>query len=173
MKLLKINLVMFAFFCMVFGFSNCEGSKSKNSEIKLVQDPPFEIGEIYSQDWIAGIKGGGSGTNLYITFTELSEDIIIQNIFFKNNMVKAEASSQNRKQITGYFKNDINSDVIMDSDPVKESQNTPPIKIPFQLNEQDAVISYLYKGSLKYYMIVDIEEKPLIAYPTINRKNDQ
>jgi len=173
MKYLKINLIVFSFFGLMAGVSNCEGSKSRKSEILLVQNPPFTIGNVYSQDWIAGTKGGGSGTNLFITFAEFSENIVVQDFFFKNKRVKAQVSPQNRNEYIGYYKNKINNDVIMDIDSVKESQNIPPDKIPFQLNEHEAVISYLYQGTVHYYKIVDIEEKPLIAYPMTNRKNDQ
>jgi len=157
----------------MLGFSNCEGSKSKNTNIKLVQDPPFSIGEIYSQDWISGVKGGGSGTNLFIKFTDLSEEINIHEFYFRDKIVNARVSSQNRNEYTGFYKNTINKEVIMNVDPVKESQNKPPYKTPFQLDKNEAVISYLYKGELVYYKVVGIEEKPLIAYPMTNQKKDQ
>jgi hypothetical protein len=158
---------------IVMGNSNCEGSKSKKSQYQLVEEAPFKIVEAYSQDWIAGIQQGGSGTNLYITLNEITETIVVQELFFNGMMVKSQISPSIRNQYIGYFKNEVNTDIIMDEDPIKESQNTPPHKIPFQLNEQEAVIGYLQAGVKRYFKIIDIEKKPLIAYPSNNRQIDQ
>ncbi len=91
-------------------------------------------------------------------------------IYFGNKKTKAKNSPQNIDQYVGYFKNETRPDMIMDSDPVQESQNVPPEVIPFQLEENEAVLSYLYEGEVKYLRITNMERKPMLAYPTTNNK---
>jgi hypothetical protein len=61
----------------------------------------------------------------------------------------------------------------MDHDALKEAVNTPPVKIPFTLKEDDAVLSYIENNELKFFKISALPEKPLIAYPSSNRNNKQ
>ena len=72
--------------------------------------------------------------------------------------------------VIGYFKNQNNRDVIMDGDATKEALNIPPEKIPFQLNENEAVVSYFENDKMVYYKISNIEEKEILAYPQSNPK---
>jgi len=173
MAFLKIFFSMFLLILITMGNSNCEGSKSKKSQYQLVEDPPFRILESYSQDWVAGIQQGGSGTNLFISLEEITESIVVQEFYFRGKMVKVQISPSGRGQFIGYFKNEVNTDIIMDGDPVKESKNTLPQKIPFQLNDQEVVIGFLLNGVKHYYKLIDIEVKPPIAYPSNNREIDQ
>lgn len=172
---MKISRILFPLFLLLFmatGISNCEGSRSKTGQYLLLDDPPFRVVAAYSQDWIAGIQQGGSGTNLFITLGEISEDIIVQELFFKGKMVSTQISTSNRDQYIGYFKNDVNTDIIMEGDPIKESKNTPPYKTPFIMKDQEAVIGFLFNGAKYYFKLTDIEAKPPIAYPSNNRKID-
>ena len=105
--------------------------------------------------------------NVNITFESLNEGVEIKNIYFRDQIAKALSHSSN-KQFIGAFKNKLNDDVIMDSDTLKEANNTPPIKLPFQLAYNDVVISYMINGKLAYYKIEDIEEKPMLSYPQGN-----
>lgn len=164
--------MLFLLMIVGMGNSNCEGSKSKNSQYQFVDDPPFLIIDAYSQDWISGIQHGGSGTNLYITLGEITESIIIQDFFFRGKMIKPQRTNTIRNQYVGYVKNEVNNNVIMDIDPVKESKNIPPQKIPFQLMDQEAVIGFLLNGVKRYYKLTSIEVKNPIAYPSTKGETD-
>ncbi len=149
-------------------FSSCGGSKSNNENVKITINPPFTISKTYSQKWVAGLKGGGSGTNLIIEFSSVSEGIDFNKIYFRGKVIEATSKKQN--QIVGYFKTEMNHDVIMDSEISKEAANTPPQKLPFQLEENEAVISYTESGKIHYFKITNIEEKEMLAYPQTNPK---
>ncbi len=157
---------------ILLGLSNCRGGKTDNDIYSFNQNPPFGILEVYSQDWIAGIKGGGSGTNLFIIITELKEKVEIKDIYFRNKIINAQKDHNNSLLYLGYFKKENNRDIIMDSDPIKEAQNTPPKIFPFQLKENEAVISYLYEEELQFYKVSNIMEKDIIAYPETKPKID-
>ncbi len=146
---------------------SCGTSKQKEPETNFTKNPPFSIEKIYSQKWVAGVKGGGSGTNLYIAFSKVSESVVFKDLYFRNKKTEVSIS---KDQVIGYFKNQNNRDVIMDGDATKEAANIPPEKIPFQLKENEAVISYSENGKTYFYKISNIEEKEMLAYPNANTK---
>lgn len=153
-------------------FANCGGSKSGNGDYKLEKNPPFSVKDAYYQDWVAGIKEGGSGTNVYITLDDFTDDVVIEKIYFRDKVVKAQISPQNRKQYAGYFRNEQGKDIVMDIDPVKEAQNTPPETNPFKLEHNEAVIAYLHMDKVKYTRITDMRREEMIAYPSTRPKNE-
>jgi len=63
-------------------------------------------------------------------------------------------------------------DVIMDSDAANEAANKPPVKMPLEIPDTHAALSYTYKGNTKVYVLKNIEEKEAIAYPSNNPKGD-
>lgn len=171
MKKIKQTLVLAIVSTIMLSFSNC-GSTKMNNTIQLEKNPNFSITEVYSQDWVAGVKDGGSGTNVHITFSGLSEAISIKKVYYKD--LEADAI-QNPKTTTyvAYFKNNMNprKDIIMDADPKKEAQNTPREKPLFTLGDNEAVVMYLENEIEKYFKITQIERKPLLAYPANNNPN--
>ena len=154
---------------ILFAFYSCAGGKDTGYSFE--QEPPFTIGTVYYQDWVAGVREGGSGTNVHIAIDSYAEDVTILNIFFSKRKEKAQNSLQNIDQYIGYFKNEGRPDIVMSGDPVKEAQNTPPEAFPFQLKNDEAVLSYLHNSEVKYVKLAQMERKPMIAYPSA--KNDE
>ena len=156
--------VMIAFIIVLF--TQC-GRGKPNAQDKYVLDPnpPFQFADVYFQKWVAGIPGGGSGTNVHFTLTDFSRDVVIDMVYFQGQATKAQISPQTRNQFVGYFKNDEGRDIIMDADPVKESANTPRPPFPFELNDNEAVLSFLDGNFVKYTKIENIREEEMLAYP--------
>ena len=161
---MKILFLLMTITSLTLG--SCGGSKSNNSNMDFTSNPPFKIQEIYSQKWVAGVRGGGSGTNVYITFSEVSEGVVFQEIFFQNKKSLLKTTSKNK--MGANFKSTQNSDVIMDVDSTKEAVNIPPEKIPFQLEDNEAVISYFENDKTYYYKVSNMKEKEMLAYPQSN-----
>ena len=148
---------------------SCGGSKT--SDMKFTKTPPFSISKIYSQKWVAGVQGGGSGTNLYVSIKDISEGVEIKEFYFGNKLTEVKHTSKDN--YIGHFKNKTNQDVIMDGNATNEAVNIPPQKSPFQLAKNEAVISYsdsdnYQEGKIYYYRISNIEEKEMLAYPQSN-----
>ncbi|AVI50648.1 hypothetical protein C5O00_05475 [Pukyongia salina] len=152
-------------------FANCGGSKSGNTDVKLEQDPPFSVKDAYYQDWVAGIKEGGSGTNVYLALENFTDKVVIEKIYFRKKITKAQISPQIRNQYVGYFKND-DKDMVMDIDPVKEAVNAPREPFPFSLEHNEAVIAYRNMDVLKYTLVRDMRREEMIAYPSTKPKNE-
>lgn len=153
---------------LVLGLGSCAGGRDQGSGFE--QEPPFTLGAVYFQKWVAGVQNGGSGVNVYVEIESYLDDVMIEDIYFRNKKIKAQNSPQYRDLYVGYFKSEKRPDIIMHDDPVKETVNTPPEKIPFNLNDDEAVLSYLHKGEMKFIKLVEIEEKPMIAYPGMNNE---
>jgi hypothetical protein len=117
---------------------------------------------------VAGIKDGGSGTNIHITFSEINSDVVIQNIYFRNHILEAKGNINEPKQFVGYLKNETQRDIVMDADPMKEAQNTLSKAFPFQLEENQAVIEYWFGGKKNYFKIENLSKKEMIPYPQTN-----
>ena len=144
-------------------FSQC--SSTQNLEDKA----PLKIGEVYSQKWIAGVQGGGSGINLFIP-TEQSS-ITLDSVYFRNKAVKLEPNPKEGILYIGRFKSEFNQKkgIIMSNEPNAEYGN--PLletkkKTPFELKDTECVISYIHSGKTKYFKIENIAEKRMIPYPS-------
>ncbi|MEM7185869.1 MAG: hypothetical protein AAF466_04350 [Bacteroidota bacterium] len=153
---------------VLFGLTGCAGGKDAGYTFE--QQPPFSLGKVYFQDWVAGVQGGGSGTNVYIHISSYTDAVEFKDIYFGNKKTKAQIAPQDVDLLVGNFTNKLRPDVIMDGEPVKEAQNTVPEVTPFQLESNEAILSYLYEDEVKYLLIQNLEKKPLLAYPGTGNK---
>ena len=147
-------------------FVNCSSAQ------KLEEKLPFKIDEVYCQSWVAGIKGGGSGINIFIPVKgELSKTIQLDSVYFREKASKLEFKPNNPKLFIGRFLSSSNQrkDLIMSSEPNAEYGNELPDplpEIPFDLRSDECVISYLESGKTYYYKIDKVSERKSIPYPT-------
>lgn len=153
---------------ILFSLVNCAGTQSTNNMKDFVQNPPFKISEAYYQNWVAGVEEGGSGTNVHINFSEMDPDVVIQNIYVKDHILEAKGNVNEPMKFVGYLRDEGKADVIMDSDPTKEAQNTPEKSFPFQLDANQAVIEYWFGGEKNFYKISSLSKKDIIPYPQAN-----
>lgn len=153
---------------LFLSFSNCGGAQETSTNRIFVENPPFKIAEAYYQNWVAGVEEGGSGTNVHIIFSEKDADVVIQNLYFRNQILKAKGNINEPNKFVGYLKNDSRRDVIMDADPMKEAQNTAPKKFSFQLEDNQVVVEYWFGGKKNFYKISNLSQKEMIPYPKAN-----
>ncbi|WP_340201154.1 hypothetical protein [Ascidiimonas sp. W6] len=166
MKRLKTIIQLISITFVMTAFSNCAGSK------KLQQEAPFSMGTVYAQKWVAGVKGGGSGINLGVPINNLPKEIVLDSVYFRG--MKAPLIEEVTDKGTLYmarFKTDLNKkkDMISHVDPRKEVGNEPPStpeQIPFELGENEAVISYHHKGKIRYYKVENVKTKASIPFPS-------
>ena len=143
-------------FITVINFSNCASTQNLEKTI------PLTFGEVYYQDWVAGVKGGGSGINIFIPITANPKEIMLDSVYFKGR--KAKLEFRNNTVFIGRFKTAINQeqDIIMSSEPYAEYGNKAPEfsrKTPFKLDDDECVISYLDNGGVKYFKIEGVIRK--------------
>lgn len=164
------HLSSIALFLMFLNLTNCSTAQ------KLQQNIPFTIDNVYNQHWVAGVKNGGSGDNLFIVLKDdLPKSIQLDSVYFKRKVAKLEVNTSNTKIFMGRFQTDANKtqDIVMDSDHRQEYGNKLVIKkqtIPFELNDNECVIGYKKQEKIKYFKIENVLEKQIEYLPTVPPK---
>jgi hypothetical protein len=153
MKILSILAI-------IFGFSQC-------GSLKLEENPPFTINSATYINWSGG-QQGVKGMNLKIEYSSTSK-IDFQNVYFADNVAKLEDKSfKKSKIVVGFFSSNEKRDIVLDSNTKKEMNNTLPdnSKIPFELKENEAVITYKINDKIKYFKIDDVKKGKPVFYPS-------
>lgn len=163
MKQLKTISYSLLIFIVTASFSQCSSAQ------KLQDQAPLKIGQVYYQKWIAGVQGGGSGINIFIPTGNSS--VKLDSVYFRGKVAKLETKPQAETLYIGRFKSDLNQrkDIIMSNEPNAEYGNSipkPTKNIPFELKENECVISYIQGDKTKYFIIKNIAEKEMIPYPS-------
>ncbi|MEQ3655521.1 MAG: hypothetical protein ABNH00_06630 [Dokdonia sp.] len=151
------------YFLILFGLTQCSSGQ------KLVGQPPFTIAEVYFEQWIAGVQGGGSGIDLYMPISKIPEDIQLEKAYFRNNTAPIDKIEDG--VFIARFKTHLNRerDLTLHADPIQEQTNTPPTqeRFPFELSSEEVGIQFLDKGKPYYTIIKNVIEKESIPRPGI------
>jgi len=164
MRPLKAVIFSIIMLILAVSFSQCSNTKA------LQKKAPTEFGKSYFQRWNAGIKGGGSGLIIYIPIKDGS--IQLDSVYFRCKTTKLEVKPNNKTLYIGYFKTGFNimkQDIIMSSNSKEEYGNQLPKtkeKPPFNLKDNECVVSYKNGNETLYYKIENITEQSTINYPT-------
>ena len=144
---------------LVLACSCCRTSKL-NNENKLAQHPPFKISNAFYNTWVGG-QPGVKGYNIHFEIDTMN--IVLDSVYFRNMAVKLERDTSTPKNrylgvfiLPNRFKNHI-----LHKDPRKEFGNELPDiseKIPFQLMDNEAVISYIVDNTTQYYKVTHVVE---------------
>ena len=156
------------YFVISMSFINCSTVKTNT----FVEAVPFVITAPYYNSWIAGIKGGGSGINVFLPVSDI-QNIVVDSIHFRGE--KAIVLKKG-SLIVGRFKTADNQsrDFIMSSNQKDEFQNRlvyKPDLSPFVLANNECVISYRLLDKRLYYKISNLKKGESIVYPSAPPKN--
>lgn len=163
---MKIISNAFLMLIIMTSFSQCSSAQ------KLQKEAPVKFGTAYYQHWVAGIQGGGSGINLFIQTEGFSkENIQLDSVYFRGKASKFEVKPNNPSLFIGRFslKSNQKKDIIMSNKPKAEYGNELPelkTKIPFELKDNECVVSYKEGDKTKYFKIENLVEQPPQYYPS-------
>lgn len=163
MKLKPLFCVATFVMFLSIGFSQCGTLKiSETIELDTEQDS-----KTYYQHWVAGVRGGGSGINVFIS-KELLKKKQVDSMYFNG---RGTAIESNGTHYIGYFKGDANQlkNHIIATETVNENTNSITKKketIPFELMKDEVLISFSEDGKTKYLKLINIKEKESLAYPS-------
>ncbi len=137
---------------MFFNMNSCSSEKAS-------QEAKQYIEKVTYQNWVGGVKGAGGGTNLNISLLKSLPSTI--------KLVKIQF--QNRESVL--FKvDDLSYQAsIKTFDNKEETIPTPTIKTDLKPNQ--AKIFLKIDGKENYVIIDDVKELPMLAYPSINKRN--
>ena len=163
MKVLKNISSLIAMLLLMASFSQCSTAQ------KLQKEAPVEFGQVYAQSWVAGVKGGGSGINVFIPVKDTS--IALDTIFFRGQKAKLEFNDDDQPLYVGRFKTSFNQkqDIILSSDMNEEAKNELPTlkeEMPFEFNDDECVISYRKGSQTLFYKISNIKIEQPLHYPS-------
>lgn len=141
-------------------------STSKCSEgKKMDKKAPAIIGEAYtlaSED-----ASDNFGYKLYIpVHSQEQRDLLLDSVYFRSQIEKLDRITDGSNILyVAEFKNfeESNADMIMSSNPLEEMANKPPKiqkRIPFEIEDNECIVSYKYKGDVRYFKIEHIQERP-------------
>lgn len=131
--------------------------------------PPFKITKAIFKNWVGG-QPGVKGTNVFVSYTS-KKNIEFDSMYFHKKITKIEMNEkEGKKIIVGRYNastRENNADIILHSDSKKEVGNKIPVTntFPFELKENEAVISYQKEGKIKYYKIENIKQTETDFYP--------
>ncbi|HEX9151029.1 MAG TPA: hypothetical protein VF842_03045 [Flavobacterium sp.] len=136
---------------------------------ELQTEFPQEIKSVYFQRWISEQKETGNGTDFYIEFEKaLSGDIKLEKIYFRNQETNLKKVGKNTF-FAHFPPKNINLDLIMDSDSLKEYGNKAPVIMQpkFDMKPNEAVLEYKKGSKTQFFKIINVKEKPAITRPSV------
>ncbi|MFV0247879.1 MAG: hypothetical protein ACK5H1_02810 [Tenacibaculum sp.] len=143
-----MKFLIIVFFAL--GVSQCASQKFEKK-------PPFSISSAnYSKTDLQNNKH----IDLYLSFSSVKK-VDFKQLYFLNKVCKAEVKIKNGvNYITGRFSTLSKPDIILHADPKKEIKNKLlQYTVPFKLKENEAVLSYKEKNSIKFFKIKNIVQK--------------
>ena len=162
MKIIKTVSIL----VILLSFSQCGGST-------LMKNPILKVEKAFYNKWVGG-QPGVSGTKVEIHIEDVSEVIFVA-LYFQGKRTKVEVSKIDKfTRIIAHFSTSKrkNRNLILDADIIKETGNTLPSleEFPFQLKENEAILSYKKESKTLYFKIENIKKVQSIPFPSMNNK---
>jgi len=161
MKTIKKLLILPISILVIMSFTQC-------SSAQFDKKAPATITASFFQDWVGG-RPGSKGTLVTIKLNAPNKKMAFDSLYFKGKAVKIESNNiKNELILTGNFMVLTKpNDMVVHADPKEEFGNTPPklgVKIPFELEEDQAVISYSIRNKTRYFKIENIKKRKTLYY---------
>lgn len=131
---------------------------------------PVKIKEVYYQNWVAGVRGGGSGTNFHIEFEQqLPKDITLNQLYFRGKKDAVQKNGETLYVVAfhGTANLERGEELSSDAPPSEVKKVVPPISI----SDDEAVLEFTQNGKRKLYKIKNVTEKEMLAYPSARPRN--
>lgn len=142
----SIKKASYAIFLTVFIAVNFQSFSQKHSIPEVT--PVLKLEKVIFQEWYAGIKVGGTGINMFFPNIKSDENIQLETVYFRNMTGKIQKGDAMYSAILK------NSSPYYTWQPAKK-----PADYPFDLKDNECVISYKENGVIKYLKISSVEEK--------------
>jgi hypothetical protein len=130
-----------------------------------------QIKEIYSQAWVAGIRGGGAGINVFVNLdTPFEQGLVLEKIQFKTYEApfeKANELSYVARIDTG--QNNLKTISVEVTDAEEETVVSEP---KINLKEKQAILFFKKEGKEYSKIVENVEEREMIAYPSVRKPTE-
>lgn len=142
---------------------------STKSELNRIENQT-QIKEIYSQAWVAGIRGGGAGINVYVNLNAPFESgLLLEKIHFKTYQATFEKLNElNYIARIDTGQNKLDDLKLESSDETKLVQTESKIN----LKNNQAILFFRKKDKEYTQTIENVEEREMIAYPSVRKPTE-
>lgn len=158
LKSIRIFLITFVFSAIMIG------CKSQSLETSA----PFEIKEKTYFYWVGG-KQGTQGTTIKVLGSTKSLNVSFSKLYFQNHEYSiVPLFNGDGFEIEGNFSEFKDKELILSKDPSEEFGNQPKKvtkKIPFDLEDDEAVLLYSVNGLEGFYKITGVKQLDKVYRP--------
>lgn len=131
------------------------------SKLKAQNEHPFKVLEATYVNNI-GEQSDTAKTTIKISID--NKEIQLDSVYFRNHKasLKHKESNENSLFMGSFTTSTTLHDYILHRDSQQEFGNKPPMakaKLPFELNGNEAVVSYFYKDKINYCKILEVKEE--------------
>lgn len=147
MKLLKKIASTIVFAGLIATTFQCTSSKEVIPTTTFEQPTAFKVQPVYFQEWYAGIKVGGTGINVFVPIENENPNILLDSVYFRN--LKGKLIKKDGKYVA----------ILENASKLytfKKSEK--PADYPFTLKDSECAISYIEKGTTKYFKVGGLNE---------------
>ncbi|MGS2740338.1 hypothetical protein [Sinomicrobium sp. M5D2P17] len=148
---------------VISAFAQCGNAKKTLS----ARPEALQLGDVVSEPWRTE-GSAAAGTNLFIPVISGS-DIFLDSVYYRGRRAKLEKVQRGNYLVyIGRFENRPKPDIVMHADPRKEVGNRPPEfrkPLPFELEEDEAVVSFKERDVVKYFRIARVKEGAPVVNP--------
>ena len=148
-KSLKVLAFMKYFIVFIFSIVLANSCKS----VEFQKKPPFEIQSALYTNWTGG-RPGVSGINLLIHY-KTDQEVVFDSIYFQSKAGHLEEYIKDGKD---YLIGRISTSKPNDISVLQDKEEQPEEKIPFELNDNEAVLVYRYQTKTFYYKLSSVEK---------------
>lgn len=156
-----VFLSLVVFLGLSFALFSC---KTQQRQTKA----PFSIGERTYFYWVEG-KEGGKGTTIRLKGTSSTTNLSISKIFFQDHEYEVVPEIRGLDFVlTGSYIASYDKERTMSSESLDEYGNqAPPLqkKIPFELQDDEAVIQYSVNGAEAFLKVTGIKKLDTVYRP--------
>lgn len=142
----SIKKATFAILLTTFFSINFQSYGQKTATLE--RNSVLELDEVHFQEWFAGINIGGTGINMFFPNIKTNGNIQLEAVYFRNMKGKLQ---KGKAMYSAVLKND---SPYYTWQPAKK-----PADYPFNLKDNECVISYIENGTTKYFKIDNLAEK--------------
>lgn len=142
---MKPIVSLFSLFVLIT-IASCSSSK----DVKTPE--PVQVSHAYFQDWTTDIKIGSSGTNIFLANLTTKKGVTADNVYFRNLKGKlVKGRSLYYSQLVRMLPN-------------SEGNKLMTENFPFQLANNQCMVSYTENGETKFIKIDNVQEREGVHY---------
>lgn len=146
MKNFKLIIVLF----ISIGFTQCK-------TLKLEKNPSFSVQGATYNYWVGG-QPGVSGIKVHIEY-QANSKVLFENIYFQNRIAKIETRTIGDKTyIIAHFNTSTREEIIVIEGDKKQKKEVKKPTFPFNLEKNEAVVSYKADGKIKYVKVEKLKK---------------